>query len=99
MLTNKMYILLFLICLSGCAAFTENGSTSPATVNLSDAENIAINYLADKNILWGEPTTIKIVFNKYVFIFTTPESELKSLGERKLIIDTYTGEISFPLRF
>ena len=96
---NKAPILILLACLSGCATLTGSEPTPAAAINLSDATNMAADYLADKKIQWGEPTSIENVFGKYVFIFSTPESELKSLGNRKLIIDTYTGEISFPLRF
>jgi len=97
---KKILIYLPLIFLYGCAAIVgENSKSSIALpITIIDAENIAREHLEQRNMLWGEPISTGQMQGKYYFGYFTPDRESSLISGRRLIVDMYTGEVSFPLR-
>lgn len=99
MMKKKLQLLIFLSILPGCFSFIEKNIKSPIVISKADAETILIDYMNTKNIFWGEPISTKISSGKYVFSYFTPDRELALIGERAIMIDVITGEVTLPERY
>ena len=85
------------LLVGGCSVAQEAPSRNVVTVEV--AQEIVRSYLNREQRQWGRPTEIRTINDKYIFMFYTPDKELRSLGQRILYVNRFTGEVSFPLRF
>jgi hypothetical protein len=92
-------MLLFVFNLLGCAILVGGEAQSDVYLSRDEASEIARKYVEENNFLWGEPTSIRVVYNTYVFSYLTPSEEVQKLSGRTLHVDKLTGAVSVPLRF
>jgi hypothetical protein len=93
----KIIILLLSLSIIGCSAIVGKNNNSKL-IQLSEAKGIAKNYLMARNMLWGEPTSVRVSSKHYIFFYNTPEHESKIIGGRILNVDKVSGEVSVPPR-
>ena len=83
----------------GCAALVGGETDGYSYISQEEASEIASQYVADNNFLWGESISVRLIYNTYIFSYLTPLDETPKLGERTLHVDKLTGAVSVPLRF
>ena len=94
-----LVVLLLVVNILGCATLVGSEADRHSYISEEEASEIASRYIVEKNLMWGESTSVRLVFNTYIFSYLTPSDEASQLGGRTLQVDTLTGAVSVPLRF
>lgn len=94
-----LLVLLLVVNFLGCTIPAATEADRHSYISEEEASEIASQYVAEKNFLWGESISVRLIYNTYVFSYLTPLDETPKLSERTLHVDKLTGAVSVPLRF
>lgn len=61
-----------------------------------DADIIIRKYLVSHGLPWGKAIFVRNAPYKFIYTFFTPKAELKSQGQRRLVIDLRSGNVLLP---
>jgi len=95
-MTTKAILLLLLCALSACSSLDEN-SNFHKRIGISRANQLASEFLDDRNLKWGEPVSTRIIEDYVVFYYgksISGKTTSKPADDRMLFVDIHSGEVT-----